>query len=191
MRQNSRSRCDKIKKTRLLRREREKEGNKRKMCAARDRKPGFDSEFTGTVLKIKLRGEIDHHSAVAVRSAIDDMIRSRRPCELVIDMSAVDFMDSSGLGLIMGRYNTMKEIGGGVTVVDPNPATEKIMNLAGLERIIKITRSQARAQTRGRVEIPHLVMAVGQASGTAKRLSDVKKASKRENEEKKHEKSKI
>ena len=112
------------------------------MCAARDRKPGFDSEFTGTLLKIKLRGEIDHHSAVTVRSAIDDMIRSKRPGELVIDMSAVDFMDSSGLGLIMGRYNTMKEIGGSVTVADPTPATEKIMNLAGMERIIKITHTQ-------------------------------------------------
>ena len=102
------------------------------MCAARDRKPGFDSEFTGTVLKIKLRGEIDHHSAVAVRTAIDDMIRSKRPKELIIDMSAVDFMDSSGLGLIMGRYNTMKELGGSVTVADPTVATEKIMKLAGL-----------------------------------------------------------
>lgn len=109
-----------------------------KMCAARDRKPGFDSEFTGTALKIKLRGEIDHHSAVAVRSAIDDMIRTKRPAELIIDMSAVDFMDSSGLGLIMGRYNTIKELGGTVKVADPSPSIEKIMKLAGLERIIKI-----------------------------------------------------
>ena len=111
------------------------------MCAARDRKPGFDSEFTGTVLKVKLRGEIDHHSAVAVRSNIDDMIRSKRPGELIIDMSAVDFMDSSGLGLIMGRFNTMKEIGGSVTVADPNPGTERIMSLAGLERIVRIVHS--------------------------------------------------
>lgn len=110
------------------------------MCAVRDRKPGFDSEFTGTVLKIKLRGEIDHHSAVAVRSAIDDMIRTKRPAELIIDMSAVDFMDSSGLGLIMGRYNTIREIGGTVKVADPSPSIEKIMKLAGLERIIKIVR---------------------------------------------------
>ena len=112
------------------------------MCAARDRKPGFDSEFTGTVLKVKLRGEIDHHSAVAVRSNIDDMIRSKRPAELIIDMSAVDFMDSSGLGLIMGRFNTMKEIGGSVTVADPNPGTERIMSLAGLERIVRIVHSE-------------------------------------------------
>ena len=111
------------------------------MCAARDRKPGFDSEFTGTVLKVKLRGEIDHHSAVAVRSNIDDMIRSKRPAELIIDMSAVDFMDSSGLGLIMGRFNTIKEIGGRLTVADPNPGIERIMALAGLERIVRVVHT--------------------------------------------------
>ena len=111
------------------------------MCAARDKKPGFDSEFTGTVLKIKLRGEIDHHSAAAVRSAMDDMIRSKKPMELVIDMSAVDFMDSSGLGLIMGRFNTVKAIGGSLTVADPNEGIEKIMHLAGLERIVRIVHT--------------------------------------------------
>ena len=109
------------------------------MCAAaRDKKPGFDSEFTGEILKIKLRGEIDHHSAVAVRSAIDDMIKMKRPIKLVIDMSAIELMDSSGLGLIMGRYALMKEIGGQTVVLDPSPRVEKIMSLAGLERIVKV-----------------------------------------------------
>lgn len=139
------------------------------MCAARDRKPGFDSEFTGTVLKIKLRGEIDHHSAAAVRVAIDDMIRSRRPIELLIDMSAVDFMDSSGLGLIMGRYNTMKEIGGTVVVTDPSPATEKIMNLAGLERIVRVVHSSARRQSESRAEETAAVMNVGRVGENMKK----------------------
>ena len=111
------------------------------MCAKRDRKPGFDSEFDGQELKIQLRGEIDHHSAVAVRTSIDDMIRTRRPKTLVIDMSAVDFMDSSGLGLIMGRYTAMQSIGGELCVLDPSPATERIMSLAGMERIITVRRS--------------------------------------------------
>ena len=111
------------------------------MCAKRDRKPGFDSDFDGQELKIKLRGEIDHHSAAAVRTSLDEMIRTRKPQTLVIDMSAVDFMDSSGLGLIMGRYTAMQSIGGELCVLDPSPATEKIMSLAGLERIITVRRS--------------------------------------------------
>ncbi len=114
------------------------------MCAAaRDKKPGFDSEFTGEALKIKLRGELDHHSAVAIRTQIDDMIRSKRPQKLDIDMSVIDFMDSSGLGLIMGRYAVMKDIGGTMCVTDPSPRVQKIMSLAGMERIIDIDYSQS------------------------------------------------
>ena len=149
------------------------------MCAARDRKPGFDSEFTGIALRIKLRGEIDHHSAVAVRTAIDDMIRSKRPAELIIDMSAVDFMDSSGLGLIMGRYNTMKEIGGEVIVADPTPATEKIMNLAGLERIVRIIHTtQRRPAPRVTESDGAVVMSVGQSEKHSESKSDGRRHSR-------------
>ena len=163
-----------------------------KMCAARDRKPGFDSEFTGTVMKIKLRGEIDHHSAVAVRTAIDDMIRSKRPSELIIDMSAVDFMDSSGLGLIMGRYNTMKEMGGTLTVADPSPATEKIMSLAGLERIVKIQHISARWQKEPVEDrAPSAVMSVGGQSGSIKKRHPVNRAVRKEKEGKSNGKGKI
>jgi stage II sporulation protein AA (anti-sigma F factor antagonist) len=109
------------------------------MASARDKKPGFDSEFTGDALKIKLRGEIDHHSAVAIRTQIDDMIRSKRPQKLNIDMSVIDFMDSSGLGLIMGRYAAMKSIGGELCVTDPSPRVQRIMSLAGMERVINIS----------------------------------------------------
>ena len=104
------------------------------MCAKRDRKPGFDSEFDGRELIVKLRGEIDHHSAAAVRTSLDEMIRSHAPKSLTLDMSGVDFMDSSGLGLIMGRYTLMQSLGGETCVLDPSPATE---------RIIKVRRSDA------------------------------------------------
>lgn len=111
------------------------------MASARDKKPGFDSEFTGDALKIKLRGELDHHSAVAIRTQIDDMIRNKRPKNLNIDMSVIDFMDSSGLGLIMGRYAVMKDMGGELCVTDPSPRVQKIMSLAGMERVINICYS--------------------------------------------------
>lgn len=117
------------------------------MCAKRDKKPGFDSEFDGITLKIKLRGEIDHHTAAVVRVNIDELIRSRCPRILSLDMSAVDFMDSSGLGLIMGRYSLMQSAGGEMYVLDPSPATEKIMNLAGMERMVKIKRSRVANNT--------------------------------------------
>ena len=111
------------------------------MCAKRDRKPGFDSELADNELKIKLRGEIDHHSAAAVRTSMDEMIREHVPKRLILDMSGVDFMDSSGLGLIMGRFTLMQSLGAETCVLDPSPATERILNLAGMERIISIQRS--------------------------------------------------
>ncbi len=112
------------------------------MCAKRDKKPGFDSEFDGASLKIKLRGEIDHHTAAVVRVSMDELIRSRAPRTLLLDMSAVDFMDSSGLGLIMGRYALMQSVGGETVILDPSPATERIMGLAGMERMIKIKKTK-------------------------------------------------
>lgn len=116
------------------------------MCAAKDKKPGYDSEFEGCYLKIKLRGEIDHHTASSIRTAIDSEISSKRPRGLIMDMSAVNFMDSSGLGLIMGRYSLMEKLGGEVIISDPNPAIERIMTLAGLERMVKIRHTRAEAQ---------------------------------------------
>ena len=108
------------------------------MRLTRDKKPGFDSEYIGCYLKIKLRGEIDHHCASAIRKAMDNEIFGKRPRGLIIDMSGVDFMDSSGLGLIMGRYSVMKELGGELIVQNPSESTERIMRLAGMERLIKI-----------------------------------------------------
>ena len=55
-------------------------------------------------------------------------------------------MDSSGLGLIMGRYALMNEIGGATVVLDPSPRVEKIMSLAGLERIVRVEYSARKEQ---------------------------------------------
>ena len=101
------------------------------------------------VMTVAFEGEIDHHSAVRVRSKIDASIYEWRPERLVLDLSRVNFMDSSGLGLIMGRYALMKEIGGLLRVADPSPATEKIMKLAGMERIIRIERTMAERAASG------------------------------------------
>ena len=103
----------------------------------------FTYEETGYFLRIKINGDIDHHSAVAIRAGMDSLLYKIRPKRLYLDLSAVDFMDSSGLGLIMGRYALMKEIGGDVVVCDPCPGVERVMKLAGLERLVRIERKDA------------------------------------------------
>jgi stage II sporulation protein AA (anti-sigma F factor antagonist) len=89
-------------------------------------------------VKIVLCGEIDHHSAVSLRHEIDDMLMLTRPQSLILDLSCVDFMDSSGLGLIMGRYSLMEKLGGSMVIRNPSPRVKKILSLAGLERVIRV-----------------------------------------------------
>ena len=98
----------------------------------------FDCDFHDGRLGILLKGEIDHHSAVSVRSAIDEKLYELRPSSLVIDLSRIEFMDSSGLGLIMGRYALMQKLGGDFSIVNPSSRVQKIFELSGLGRIIKI-----------------------------------------------------
>jgi len=92
----------------------------------------FSGDGTVTAL---IEGEIDHHSAALVRSAIDEQIIKKRPKNLKLDFSGVGFMDSSGIGLVMGRYRIMKEHGGTVAVVNTPESINRVMRLAGLERL--------------------------------------------------------
>ena len=98
-------------------------------------------DYTDGVLLVKLAGEIDHHSAVTVRSELDGKICQIRPNKTVLDLSDIDFMDSSGLGLIMGRYALMHKLGGELTLKNPNERVIRIFELAGLGRIIKIEKN--------------------------------------------------
>ena len=100
----------------------------------------FEAEWDSGILTVKVTGEIDHHSAVTLRQGMDALLYEKRPRMTVLDLSGVDFMDSSGLGLIMGRYALQKELGGELTVRNPTPGVLKIIELAGMERLIKIER---------------------------------------------------
>ena len=98
----------------------------------------FVCDVAGCFLTARVRGEIDHHTAVSIRNGIDAAIFERRPRRLIMDLSGVTFMDSSGLGLIMGRFAVMKELGGDVVVYNPSPEIQSILTLAGLERVVRV-----------------------------------------------------
>ena len=102
-------------------------------------KEGSIQEKTdGKRLTVILRGEIDHHNAVRLRTSIDKLISEKRPLTLVVDVEDIHFMDSSGLGLLMGRYKKMQELGGKMILQNPNTSVLKICQLAGLGRLIQI-----------------------------------------------------
>ena len=98
--------------------------------------------FLDDVLTVMLKNEIDHHSAAAVREKIDEALYKERPRELVFELSDVNFMDSSGLGLVLGRYAKARELGTEVTVKNPSKRTEKIFRMAGTDKFIKISHDK-------------------------------------------------
>ncbi len=82
-----------------------------------------------------LSGEIDHHSAKPIREEIDEAAERGKPRDMVLDFRDVSFMDSSGIGLVMGRYALMQELGGKLRTVNMSPHISKVMRLAGLDRL--------------------------------------------------------
>lgn len=98
----------------------------------------FICDTAGAALIVYVRGEIDHHTAVNIRGGIDTVLYEKRPERLILDLSAVGFMDSSGLGLIMGRLAVMRDLGGEMTVANPSREVMAIMALAGMERILRV-----------------------------------------------------
>lgn len=98
----------------------------------------FLCDTSGDTLIVYIRGEIDHHTAVGVRNGIDTVLFEKRPTRLILDLSGVGFMDSSGLGLIMGRLSVMRSLGGDILLREPGREIRAILSLAGMERLIPI-----------------------------------------------------
>ena len=96
-------------------------------------------EQTGEVLTAYLGGEIDHHTARPVRERIDRALAEKKPRLLVLDFTEVGFMDSSGIGLIIGRSEKAAEISAAVRVEGLSPTLSRLLRIAGLERVKNLT----------------------------------------------------
>ncbi len=92
-------------------------------------------------LFVILCGEIDHHNSSHIRESVDIEIKSGGIRQLIFDFTKLEFMDSSGIGVLMGRYRLMHAFGGSVTVCGASDYIEKILRLSGLEKIINIEKS--------------------------------------------------
>ncbi len=92
-------------------------------------------------LIVGIKGEIDHHNSSVIRQSVDIEIKSGGIRHLVFDFSALEFMDSSGIGILMGRYKLMEALGGRVTVRGACTSIDKILRLSGLEKIINIEKT--------------------------------------------------
>lgn len=82
-----------------------------------------------------LQCDIDHHSAKPVREKIDKMLFERKPHTLIIDFTMVEFMDSSGLGLILGRVEKANTLNADVCISGASPRIMRLISLSGIDRV--------------------------------------------------------
>ncbi len=92
-------------------------------------------EYRDGELTVHLTGELDHHTAQKIREEADGMAERLVPRRMRLDFAGVSFMDSSGVGLVMGRYRLMQSLGGSLTVCGMNARIGAMMRLAGLDRL--------------------------------------------------------
>lgn len=92
------------------------------------------------VVTAYLDGELDHHTAVGIRTQIDEAINRNMPELLILDFGNITFMDSSGIGLVMGRYKLLQPNRAQINITNTSPSIYKVMKLAGLDRLATIDK---------------------------------------------------
>ena len=93
------------------------------------------------LLILKVTEEIDHHTTEKIRRKMDNEITRFMPRKVVFDFSKVSFMDSAGIGLLIGRYKLTKMLGGITEIKNTSKSIEKVLEMSGITRIIPITQN--------------------------------------------------
>ena len=97
----------------------------------------------GEVTTAYIGGELDHHSAAGIRAQIDNAAELNMPSLLILDFTRVSFMDSSGIGLVMGRYRNLSRYGAKLHITGTSPQIYKVMKLSGIEKLATVDEPKA------------------------------------------------
>lgn len=101
-----------------------------------------DMKVENRSLRIRVPAELDHHSAAQICAQADELVRTQDIREIVFDFSRTVFCDSSGVGMLMGRYKMMQALGGTVKAVRVQGRVERILMLSGVMKVIPVEREQ-------------------------------------------------
>ncbi len=102
-------------------------------------------EYNKDTMIVRLNGELDQHYAEILRRDIDSRVAHRGIHKIVFDFSKVGFMDSSGIGVIMGRYRLMQSVGGSVNAFGVSERLDKLIEMSGIKRIVSVCKSEEQA----------------------------------------------
>ena len=89
-------------------------------------------------LMIRMPREVDHHQARRIRETADRYIEGKNISHVIFDFELTDFMDSSGIGVIMGRYKKMEVLGGKVLAIHVNGGLRRIFKISGLHKVVEV-----------------------------------------------------
>ena len=96
----------------------------------------IDTHIKDNILYIILNGELDEYSANYTRKLLDESIDSNQFNNVVFDMGGLEFMDSTGIGVLLGRYKILKSKNKNMFISNPSPTIEKIINMSGIYEIM-------------------------------------------------------
>lgn len=94
------------------------------------------------ILSFEITEELDHHTSEKIRKRADYEIQRFMPKKVIFDFKRVKFMDSAGIGLILGRYKQAESYGGKVEIINVNEKLKKIFEMSGILKIIQITDNE-------------------------------------------------
>ncbi|HZG55418.1 anti-sigma F factor antagonist [Paenibacillus sp.] len=106
---------------------------------------GIHMEQHRQALIVRLVGELDHHAADSVRTQMEDAIVRGNVTHLILSLKDLTFMDSSGIGVILGRYKLITSRGGRMVVCDVSPPVYRLFEMSGLFKIVTIEQSEREA----------------------------------------------
>lgn len=105
----------------------------------------IDLEVKNKVLCIRLVGELDHHTAEQLRKEVSYVIEKTEVRHMILNLADLSFMDSSGLGVILGRYNYINSIEGEMVVCAISPAVKRLFEMSGMFKIIRLEVNEEHA----------------------------------------------
>lgn len=99
-------------------------------------------QVTEDVLIVRLVGELDHHEAEKLRNTWQENMYQNAIKHVVVNLESITFMDSSGLGVILGRYKEVLQLGGEMVVCSLNSDIERLFDMSGLFKIVRLEENE-------------------------------------------------
>ena len=97
----------------------------------------INAQKRGPKLYVQLTGELDHHSAEKARIMLDTLLHDITVRELTLDLSGITFLDSAGIGVVLGRYKTLHLRGGKVVVTGVSASIDRIFRMSGVYTLVE------------------------------------------------------